>query len=82
MFWGEVLSFWVKWEARFLHLTSEDIAEKVDIVLVSCGNYSDCGCVDLGRLPHLFIAQFSCEECLTHWLAYGQKAIAGSCGYE
>lgn len=46
--------------------------------LVSCGGT----CVDLGQLPDLFIAQVSHEECLTHWLAYGKKAIAGSYGYE
>lgn len=40
--------FLVKWEARLLHHTREDLPKKEDVVLNLSSNH---GCVNLGRLP-------------------------------
>ena len=44
--------------------------------------YSNCGCVNLGKLSDLFMAQFSCEESLIPELAYDKKPIANTYGYK
>lgn len=80
----EILSFLVKWEIGLLHATREHLPEKLGhcFGFLWWHLYSVCSCVNLGELPDLFIPQFSCEECLAHWLVYEKKAIAGSYGYQ